>query len=230
MTRTGKIARLSREIRDQLNRRLDNGESAVRLADWLNDLPEARDVLTKDFGGRDINEQNLSDWKAGGYRDWQVRQETLSQTRELAADARELTGATDGRLTDDLATVLAARYAFALAGWNGEVTDGFSRTLRTLRGLCQDIVELRRGDHSGARLNMERERMEDDREKTEEEVFEHFMRWAKNPPVRDCLCQNWKSPEERKRRIHEILYPRGKTPAAAETAGPETDPLKHKSS
>jgi hypothetical protein len=29
-----------------------------------------------------------------------------------------------------------------------------------LRGLCQDIVELRRGDHSGARLNLEQEWLE----------------------------------------------------------------------
>lgn len=42
--------------------------------------------------------------------------------------------------------------------------------------LCQDIVELRRGDHSGARLNLERER-----ERTEEVVVAHFKRWAKNP-------------------------------------------------
>ena len=47
--------------------------------------------------------------------------------------------------------LLAARYAAALADWNGEVTEEFRRKLRALRGLCQDIVELRRGDHSGAR-------------------------------------------------------------------------------
>ena len=116
-------------------------------------------------------------------RDWLARQETLAQARELAADAKELTAATDGRLTDHLATVLAARYAAALAGWDGEVTDEFRRKLRTLRGLCQDIVELRRGDHSGARLNLEQERLEREREKTEEEVVEHFKRWAK---IRRC--------------------------------------------
>ena len=37
---------------------------------------------------------------------WLARQETLSQARELAADAKELTAATDGKLTDHLATVL----------------------------------------------------------------------------------------------------------------------------
>jgi hypothetical protein len=57
----------------------------------------------------------------------------------------------------------------------------FLRWLRALRGLCQDIVELRRGDHSGTRLKMEQDRLEREREKTEEEMVAHFQRWLKNP-------------------------------------------------
>jgi hypothetical protein len=75
---------------------------------------------------------------------------------------------------------MAARYPAALAGWDGEVTGKFRRKLRALRGLCRDIVELRRGDHSGARLNLEQERLEREQEKTEEEVVEHFKCWVKN--------------------------------------------------
>ena len=104
-----------------------------------------------------------------------------------------------------LRRLLAARYASALAGWNGEVTEEFRRKLRTLRGLCQDIVELRRGDHSGARLQMERERLERERAKTEVVVVEQFERWAKNQQVRDWICQEWVSPAERKRRLREIF-------------------------
>src|SRR5690349_20082492 len=115
MTRTGKIARLARVVRDELNHRLQDGEPGVRLVAWLNSLPDTQRVLAIDFHGRPISEQNLCEWKAGGYRDWLARQEALSQARELAADAKELTEATDGRLTDHLATVLAARYAAALA-------------------------------------------------------------------------------------------------------------------
>ena len=120
-------------------------------------------------------------------------------------------------MTDHLATVLAARYASALAGWNGEVTVEFGRKLRALRGLCQDIVELRRGDHSGARLTMERDRLEREREKTEEEVVAHFKRWAENQEVHDWICQAWVSPEERDRRLRAIL---GLPPATAEEVAP----------
>jgi hypothetical protein len=106
------------------------------------------------------------------------------------------------------------------------LTDEFRRKLRLLRSLCQDIVELRRGVHSGARLNLDQERLEREQEKTEEEVVEHFKRWMKNPEVRDLICQDWVSPEERERRMREIFGLAPKTPDEAATNGPESSPVK----
>ena len=223
MSRHGKIARLPRALRDQVNGRLDNGEPAVRLAEWLNRLPEVQEILRSYFEGHPISEQNMSEWKSGGYREWLARQEMLAQTRELTADAKELSDAADGRLTDHLATALAARYAAALVSWNGETSEDFTRDLRSLRALCQDIVELRRGDHSGARLNIEQERLEREREKTEEEVAEHFKRWAENPAVREWMCKSWTCPEERERRIREILGLPSQTPDPPPAASLETN-------
>jgi len=218
MARNGKIARLPREIRDGLNRRLQDGEPGGSLLAWLNGLPQVRQALARDFGGSAISKQNLSEWRAGGFAEWQARQETMEQARELAADAREITAATDGKLTDHLATVLAVRYASVLAGWSGELTDELRKKLRALRGLCQDIVELRRGDHSGARLQMEQERLGREREKTEEEVVTHFQHWLKNSELRDLVCQNWVSPEERERRMREIFGLEPKPPQTSEEA------------
>lgn len=226
MARNGKIARLPREIREQLNRRLSDGEPGGPLLAWLNGLPQVRHVLAKDFGGCVISKQNLCEWRARGFAEWQARQETLDQARELTADASEITAATEGRLTDHLATVLAARYAAALAGWNGVATEEFRRKQRALRGLCQDIVELRRGDHSGTRLQMERERLEREREKNEEEVIAHFQRWLRNPEVRDLVCQDWGSPEERRRRLREIFGRPPKPPEAASPGDDESNPVK----
>jgi len=185
--------------------------------------------LVRDFDGSDISKQNLCEWRAGGFAEWQARQETLERARELAADANEITMTSDGKLTDHLATVLAVRYASALAGWNGEVTEELRKELRALRGVCQDVVELRCGDHSGARLQMEQDRLGREREKTEEEVIAHFGRWLENQEVRDLVCQNWVSPEERERRMREIfgLSPKTpETPAESAPAAPESNPVK----
>ena len=61
--------------------------------------------------------------------------------------------------------------------------------LKTMREFLHDVVAVRRGDHSAARLKLEQERLEREREKTKEEVVEHFKRWLKNPGVRDMICR-----------------------------------------
>ena len=44
-TRNGKIARLPRGVRQELNRRLHEGEQGKRLVAWLNALPEVQPEL-----------------------------------------------------------------------------------------------------------------------------------------------------------------------------------------
>ena len=73
MSRTGKIARIPNKIRTALNERLDNGEEAKSILAWLNDMPQADDVLRDHFKGALITEQNLSEWRQGGFREWAFR-------------------------------------------------------------------------------------------------------------------------------------------------------------
>ncbi len=223
MTRKGKIARLPREIREELNRRLEDGAAGEPLLDWLNALPPVQAVLAGQFSGVPISKQNLSEWRTGGFAEWQSRQEMVADARELAADAAELSAVTGGRLTDHLAVVLGARYASALAGWDGQPSEEFHKKLKVLRGMCQDIVELRRGDHSGARLHMERERMEQKRERTDAEAVAQFEEWAKIPAVKDWICQDWVSPEERRRRLLAI-FGRAPDPEEPEVPDPVSAP------
>jgi len=46
-TRRGKIAKLPRDVREQLNRKLAGGAEGDALLDWLNGLPETRAVLNE---------------------------------------------------------------------------------------------------------------------------------------------------------------------------------------
>ena len=73
-TRTGKIARLPVEVREVLGDRLQAGEPAATLVNWLNSLLCVQKVLQQYFGSRLITEQNLSEWRSGGHQDW-LRQE-----------------------------------------------------------------------------------------------------------------------------------------------------------
>src|SRR5829696_6530088 len=69
-TRKGKIARLPKNIRDELNRRLSDGELGTALVGWLNSLPEVQRIVANEFSGRPVRTQNLSEWKQGGYEEW----------------------------------------------------------------------------------------------------------------------------------------------------------------
>jgi hypothetical protein len=196
--RTGKIARLPRSVRDELNRRLDEGEPGKKLVAWLNSLPEVQAIVTAEFGGKPIREQNLSEWKHGGYRDWQAQQESLEIAGRLGEHAAEW--AREGRapLTDTMAHWLAARYAVAT---RRVAETGGREGWRLLREMCGDVAELRKGDHSAERLRIDRQRLELEKAKSEEHIRQKLPELVKKFGLNGGSL----SEEERARRIREIF-------------------------
>jgi len=156
----GKIARLPRELREQVNRRLVDNEPGNQLVAWLNGLPEVQAVLAGHFGGREINEGNISEWKKAGHQTWLAQQELRQCARDLAEDGNDLKAELEGVLTEHLSLVVAARYAQLLRGWNGEADEGFMKKLKGLKSLCQDVAVLRRGDHRAERLELNQKKFE----------------------------------------------------------------------
>jgi len=155
MTRNGKIARLPRPLRDELNRRLAQNEDGATLLDWLNAAPDVKDLLARDFASEPITKQNLYEWRNGGLVEWQSRQDLFA----AAADLTDANGEWDARAANDfterLAAVLVVRYADALAGWNGGDGEAFRLKLRDLRRFNQNLAVLRRYNQSAARLKMD---------------------------------------------------------------------------
>ena len=165
MTRTGKIARLPREIRDQLNRRLRDGETGKKLVRWLNSSPKVKAVLKAEFGGRPINEPNLTEWKKGGYREWLDQQAAKEFVPQLADEANELQEKANGPpLTDQMAVWLAARLMVVVRRLAVAALDDAAKW-KLLHEAAADIVAFRKGDHSGLRLKLDRELLELDRER-----------------------------------------------------------------
>lgn len=76
--RRGKVARLPKEIRNEVNLFLDDGKTLEEIAQWLEE---------KGFPG--FNVVNLHNWKDGGFQDWLREQERLENQqlqREWIAD------------------------------------------------------------------------------------------------------------------------------------------------
>jgi len=83
--RNGKIARLPRPVRQQLNERLERCESSSRLLPWLNALPETRELVQKEFAGVPISKQNLSQWRRGGFQESLASRYLRRQTGDAVA-------------------------------------------------------------------------------------------------------------------------------------------------
>ena len=172
MSRTGKIARLPGSIRLQLNQRLENNEPASVILPWLTEFPGVQEVMNKYFQGAEISKQNLSEWRRGGFVEWQTQQELLAEARACGDQADELMDASmSGKLIDKVAAVLTAHYARTLNHWPDEPDDAFEAKLKLLNQMTRSVVRLQRSIHRAARQDMEDEEHVLEIERREEEEW-----------------------------------------------------------
>jgi hypothetical protein len=186
MCRNGKIARLPHAVRLELNQRLRDGESGKGLVEWLNDLPEVKAALQREFGGRAIREQNVSEWKQGGFLDWVAKTEADELMADTLAEGRKSNGAPAPRasalrrkssrvktqpaetesVTDRVAGWFFPHYVAAARGQLAAAQTPAARW-SVLRTICADLASLRRSDHYVERLRIWREKL---RVETEEKT------------------------------------------------------------
>ena len=182
-TRTGKIARLPKSIRDELNQRLVDGEPAAEILAWLNHNWDVETVLFKYFNCRPINEQNLSDWRHGGHRDWLREQQALAFAGQLAERSTNLAEQSGHqRLPDHFATLLAPEFIKLAEVMLDEQPD----TKQRWACLCeiQDrLSHLRRDDHRAIRASI------------------HHQRWTRKFNAEDAAASQAADKEERRQNV-----------------------------
>jgi len=105
----GKIARLPKSIREQLNRRLDDGEPASAIVPWLNELPPVKEILAARFAGAPINDRNLSNWRATGYERWLARQDKVGMMKNTAKYAGDMAEADGVKIARGAAAVASEK-------------------------------------------------------------------------------------------------------------------------
>ena len=202
MNTSGKIVRLPRGIREQLNQRLDNDDPPGELLEWLNAMPEVQSVLASEFAGRPLNKQNISDWRKHGFREWQMRRAALQFAQDLDADDT-LSVSLAGPLTDKLAHWIALRYA-AAAHALSTTDDDPEIELRRLRQFCGDIVALRRGDLSAGRLGVEQARLAIEQADTDQQREKDFWLWTQRADIQAKLYPK-RDPDKIRREVVQML-------------------------
>ena len=224
LCRRGKIARLPHAVRGELNLRLHDGESGRGLVLWLNELPEVKAALKREFDGIAITEQNLSDWRLGGFRDWVAKseaEELMADTLGEGWDAKCVGGSRnsssrkgsrekDGEVESDSDRVAEWFFPYYVAATRGQLTAAETPNERwsVLRIICADLAGLRRSDHYVERLRIWQEKlrmeMEGGKEMTEEEIVE----WVRDHPAIERKI--WPDREhlthaEKRRQVRRIL-------------------------
>jgi hypothetical protein len=105
---------------------------------------------------------------------------------EMAAESAELKSTVGGTLTDVAADWWAPQYLLALRGQLAALPDGAER-LKVLRLAAKDLAAIRRGDHSAARLVLDREWLAFERECAGRDKEAEFWKWTKQPEIRRKL-------------------------------------------
>ncbi|HEX3718046.1 MAG TPA: hypothetical protein VH595_08765 [Verrucomicrobiae bacterium] len=195
--RRGKIARLPREIREQLNTRLDDGEDAAQILSWLNALPAVQKAMANHFNGQPISPQNLGAWRKGGFQEWLFQTDYLDSAFHMREHVQELQKEIDAdtpgeffrSMADFMVNHLAVRFTVFMGRWDGSPTADHQALMKTamvilkLQAACLkseraalEIPQLR----WKARLEQEKRdellaAYEEHKEEQAEEVLKEFM-------------------------------------------------------
>jgi hypothetical protein len=73
--RNGKVARLPKTLRDEVNVHLDNGKTYSQIIHWL-----------AANGHPGFNHDNLYQWYKGGFQDWVNQRDETRNLRDIATD------------------------------------------------------------------------------------------------------------------------------------------------
>ena len=114
--------------------------------------------------------------------DHSPRSEIKTMLREMVAEAQAMQQAAGGPVTDAVAAWLAPQY-FVAVQEKLAAAEGAGR-LEVLRTFMHDWAILRRGDHSAARLQLDREELEWQRTHSQAQKEKEFRDWIQRPEIR----------------------------------------------
>jgi hypothetical protein len=185
-TRRGKIARLPLAIREDLNHRLLENQTARKICAWLNALPEVKAILATFNDGNPagpIDDRNISDWRQGGFEDWRRRRDSIEETRELAQWSVKLAKASGGNISEGAAAILGGQILEVLEGLVKLKSDmaGDEKSPEKMLAIAETVEQVslalgrvRSGDHDRVKLDQNQVRLDQSAEslRLEREKFE----------------------------------------------------------
>jgi hypothetical protein len=212
-TRLGKIARLPYQLREQLNQRILDGEPGTLLLAWLNAMPAVQAILKRDFNSRPISDQNLTEWKKGGYPEWLQTHIATVTLQAMAADAKSITEALGESPTETLSTLIAVKLALLIENLPKDADP--RETLKMLSEITRNLHLLRRGDQNTQRIKLAQAKVATAGANKEEHIVHQFRDWMnRTNGWQHVLGENNKelTHEQRLARVTQLLFGKPQDP------------------
>lgn len=189
----GKIGRQAARIREEVCRRLLDGETGSEILPWLNSLPEVVEELRRHFNGDPITDQNLTNWRQGGYADWLARRERVAKLRAVMESTVEYARAGNHAMSEGVAALVAGQMVEVVE----EVIDA-GADLERMAAVSEVVSKMRRDDHDARRVRNDEAKVEMAREKLtldertlalaeqkhRHQVVQEFIKWVADDEAR----------------------------------------------
>jgi len=162
--RTGKIASLPHEVREQVNERLRDGAKYPAIIKWL-----------ESQGVRGVQEMNLTNWFQGGYQDWLKDRQLADQVGARAKASldlvRELKAAGDVHITEANELILASQINEALQAFDGKgLSDLLAEKPKEFFNLAASVIGQSSERTKREKLELELKKYQDAVSKAREEI------------------------------------------------------------
>lgn len=175
MARNGKVARLPFDVREDINRRLLDGEKAHVICAAVN----KSQGLT---GRAALTDNNISEWRKGGYEEWQKKSSRVEQIKRLSEFALRLAESAGSDLNAGAAAIAGGRILDVIESASDE----------DLSKLIQDLASLRHLDQNAQKLELEKIRLRQkdealliEKKKFQRTTCELFLKWFDEKSARD---------------------------------------------
>lgn len=179
-TRRGKIARLPRNLRDELCHRLADGQGGAEILSWINAQPAAVTMLAKYFKGEKINDANLSAWRTGGYREWRDALEASDSARTNAEFALRVAKASGGNISEGSVAILAGKIIQGLENFDPVTSDP-----KLWDSAVKNVVALRAAELEGRRIAAVEKKVGFEELRVQRQTAELFIKWVGDQKVKE---------------------------------------------
>ncbi len=167
--RQGKIARLPAANRETVNKQLYDGLSGAAIIGQLNMA-----------GYPGITEQNLSEWRKGGYQDWLKDEGQMKKIRERSELALRMAQASGGSLAQSIVS--------RIAGEMDEKLDALAEDdLLKLRPILDSILYAESLRLQQQKLVQNNQVIDISRQKFQRDTAALFLKWWENESIKKII-------------------------------------------